>query len=59
MDRQDLEDQIEEHEGESNHLKEEIERIQEQNNYIMQMKQQEINNLIKHADDLKGQLKQL
>ncbi len=57
MDKQDLEEQIEEQEGEVVHLKEEMERSQESNNYIMQMKQQEINNLMKYADDLKGQLK--
>lgn len=57
MDKQDLEEQIEEQEAEVTHLKEDMERTQESNNYIMQMKQQEINNLMKYADDLKGQLK--
>ena len=38
-------------------LKEEIERQQEQNNYIIQMKQSEINNLIKYADDMKMRVK--
>ena len=39
LDRQDLEDQVEEQENEVKHLKDEMERSQDSNNYIMQMKQ--------------------